>query len=70
MMAMPMNLESADAGCEFGFFNHGFYGFQNASNRFGNRFHNLFIIRVNPCNPWFISLFSLNSAFETTDYTD
>jgi hypothetical protein len=32
---------------------HGFYGFQNAPNSFGNRFHNLFIIRVNPCNPWF-----------------
>ena len=31
---------------------HGLHGFQNAPNRFGNHFHNLFIIRVNPCNPW------------------
>jgi hypothetical protein len=27
---------------------NGFYGFQNAPNRFGNRFLNLFIIRVDP----------------------
>ena len=28
----------------------GFYGCKNAPNRFGNHFHNLIIIRVNPRN--------------------
>jgi len=30
-----------------------FHGFKNTPNRFENRFHNSFIIRVHPCNPWF-----------------
>jgi hypothetical protein len=35
----------------------GFYGLKNLLGRFRDRFHNLFIIRVNPGNPW------LNSGF-------
>jgi len=29
---------------------HGIHGFQIAPNRFGNHFHNLFMIRVHPCH--------------------
>jgi hypothetical protein len=44
---------------------HGLHGFKNALNRFENRFHKLFTIRVNPCNPWFNFCFRVERRVET-----
>ena len=48
-------------GCFVGVLTTDFTDFRIHQTVFGNRFHNLFIIRVNPCNPWFNFCFRFQS---------